>query len=515
MLVTRYSRLAVATVLTLVLALCLSVASGQNKVKLKQAKNLKSGRLPDGERFQRLVGEVIFTQGKTTIYSDSAHLYKKKNSLTAFGKVRIAEGDSVNITGKKLEYDGDKRLAKFRGNVVFNNGDMTLYTDNLDYSRPANIAYYFNGGKLVDSANVLTSWTGNLNIATDLASFKTNVKVVNPEHTMYADSLKYNSKTKMIYFVSKTTVINKDSSTFVYESGVHNTSTGVSMVKSGTAETEDYIITGDRYDMDAARNIAKVRGNVVMKHKKEDLVIHGEASDHDNNTGITKIFNNAYLAKVADNNDTLFMRADTLVSIDHKDPLQRRLLAYNSVRIYKSDLQGVADSVVYKSADSTIYFYKKPVLWSNENQLSADSIRMLIKHNTIHQVILLANAFVISADSLLNFNQIKGRKMTADIVNARINRVLVEGNGESLYFALDEKTNLLMGVNKSVCSNIIIRFKEGRVNNLTFLVKPEASFIPTHQLKKDELTLKGFSWKLKEKPTRKDVVPVKATAGSQ
>jgi hypothetical protein len=96
--------------------------------------------------------------------------------------------------------------------------------------------------------------------------------------------------------------------------------------------------------------------------------------------------------------------------------------------------------------------------------------------------------------------------MTADIVNSKINRVLVEGNGESLYFALDDKTNMLMGMNKIICSNIIVRFKEGRVNNLSFYVKPEANFIPPHELKKENLTLKGYSWKLDEKPTRNDVV---------
>jgi len=57
-----------------------------------------------------------------------------------------------------------------------------------------------------------------------------------------------------------------------------------------------------------------------------------------------------------------------------------------------------------------------------------------------------------------------------------------------------------------ICSNIIIRFKEGKVNNLTSYVKPDAKFIPPHELKADDKTLKGFSWKGKEKPKRSDVV---------
>jgi lipopolysaccharide export system protein LptA len=497
--------------LTVVLLLTLLAAPSfnlhaQKRVKLKQADLAKGGR-KDGERYDRLLGNVIFTQNKTTIYCDSAHFFKKKNSLDAFGNVRITEGDSVTITGRKLEYDGDSKLAKMRNNVIFTKlATATLYTDFLDYARGSNVAYYFNKGKLVDSANVLTSNRGYYNVNNNIATFKDRVKVVNPDYTMHADSLRYNSNTKVIYFITKTTVINKDSSTFVYERGVYNTATKVSDVKKGTGESTEYMIVGDDYDLDAARNIGKVRGNVIMTHKQENLRIFGQASDYFKNEGITKVYNKAYVAKVTDDNDTLYMRADTLVSIDNEDPKKRRLLAYHNVRIFKKDLQGLADSLEYRNADSTIIFYKKPILWSDGNQLTADSVRLLIKNNTISKIFLRQNAFVISTDTLLNFNQIKGRRMTADITNNNISRVYVEGNGESLYYALDDKTNLLMGINKIICSNIMIRFKEGRVNNLSFYVKPDANFIPPHEIKKDQVTLKGFSWRAKEKPSREDVI---------
>jgi hypothetical protein len=119
---------------------------------------------------------------------------------------------------------------------------------------------------------------------------------------------------------------------------------------------------------------------------------------------------------------------------------------------------------------------------------------------------LVDNAFVISQDTLQNFNQIKGREMIAEFADRKINRVIVRGNGESIYFALDEEDQAFMGMNKIICSNITIRFKNGRVNNLSFYVKPEARFIPPHELKKDEKILKGFEWRADNKPQRKDVV---------
>jgi hypothetical protein len=169
-------------------------------------------------------------------------------------------------------------------------------------------------------------------------------------------------------------------------------------------------------------------------------------------------------------------------------------------------MQGVADSIEYRAADSTIFFYRNPILWSQGNQMTADSISMLIQNNTVSKVFLTINAFVISQDTLLHYNQIKGRRMTAELANGKINKVTVIGNGESIYYALDEKNTSMMGMNKIVCSNITIRFKDGKVNNLSFYIQPDAQFIPPHELKKEDKTLKGFEWKAGQKPIRSDVV---------
>src|SRR6187431_1101424 len=106
----------VAVLMCMVLGAHIAIA--QKKVKLEQADKLKGGETKD-EKFQRLLGNVILTQNKTTIYCDSAYLFKKRNFVEAFGHVRITEGDSVTITGKKLEYDGNTKTAKLRKEVVF------------------------------------------------------------------------------------------------------------------------------------------------------------------------------------------------------------------------------------------------------------------------------------------------------------------------------------------------------------------------------------------------------------
>lgn len=501
--------------LVVILAFFLSLVSSSSlyaqrarPVKLKNSDALKGGKTASGENFNRLIGNVVLTQQNTTIYCDSAHLYKKTNTVEAFGKVRITEGDSVTVTAQSLIYEGNKRLAKLRRNVVFTKlATATLYTDFLDYDRIKNTAHYFNSGKLVDSVNTLTSVKGYYNVATNLSSFKKEVIVNNPDYTMTSDSLQYNSATKIIYFVAPTTVVDKDSSTFVYERGSYDTQQKTSVLEKGKGESEAYTITGKSYSIDDVRKIYRVRGDVVMTSKEDNLIIYGQASDANKLKNITKVFDRAYLAKITDEGDTLFMRADTLVSVDNKDPKKKRVLAYGNVKIFKSDLQGIADSVEYRVADSTIVFYQQPVLWTDDNQMSADSVSMQIENNAIKRIYLKTNAFVASEDTIIHdFNQIKGRKMTAEFQNQKLHRVLVDGNAENLYFAIDEKDNSLMGMNKIICSRILIRFKEGRVDTFSSYVKPEAQFIPPHELEDGDRRLRGFNWQAQKRPLKKDVV---------
>ncbi len=492
-------------------AASLSPGWAQTQVDIKQANFLEGGKR-NNELYQKLIGNVIMTQNTTTIYCDSAYFFKTTNRVEAFGHVKIADGDSVTITSRRLEYDGNEKLAKLRGNVVFTKlKTATLYTDFLDFDRIKNEAFYFNGGKLVDSVNVLNSRKGYYNINTNMMSFKKDVDVKNPDYTMQSDSLQYNSRTKIIYFRSSTTVINTDGDRFDYEGGEYNTTNKLSDLIIGTLDTKSYSVKAVSFDLDDRTKFYKLRKNVVMVSKEEQLIIYGDAMDYDRKNGISKVYNKAYFAKILGNNDTLFIGADTLVSIESDDASKKQILAYNNVKIFRTSMQGLADSLEYRALDSTVYFYTKPILWSDGNQITADSMRLQIKNNKPFKMFMNGNSFVISKDSLLNFNQIKGRKMTASFSNSAISRVVVEGNGESIYFALDEEDQSFMGMNKTVCSNITIRFQNGQVNNLTFYTNPDAQFIPPHELKEDDMQLRGFSWLENLRPTRSDVVQVPQT----
>jgi lipopolysaccharide export system protein LptA len=491
-------------------------ANAQKRVRLKQA-DYSKGTVRDGVRSDWVIGNVIFTQNQTTIYCDSAQIFKRENSVQAFGNVRITDGDSVTVTAQRLRYDGNKRIAFLRNNVVFvKMGTATLYTDYLDYYRNLNEARYYNGGRLVDTTNTLTSRKGYYNVNTNMASFKTNVVGISPEHTLKSDTLQYNSKTKIIYFRDITNVEDKEGKTAVYEQGYYDTNQKTSDLHKGTIQTPEYEMRGDKYFLDDLRKFYRAKENVAMTSKEENTTLYGDDGEYDRRSGIAKIYGHAYVAKVTDDDDTLFLSADTLISIESQDPSKKRVIGYPNVRIFKSDIQGSADSLVYFPSDSALVLYNKPVLWSGDNQMTSDTIRITLVKQNIDKVYLLSNSFVISQDTLLNFNQIKGRRMVAHFRGKNIHHVDVSGNGESIYYALQEeekdldsvrvKITFMAGMNKLICSNMKINFTRGEIDNVSAYVKPDASFIPPHELTKDVQRLKGFVWRPEERPLRKDVV---------
>lgn len=490
--------------MTLMLA-CGYLQAQRNIVNLKDA-DVIIGGVKDGQRIERVIGNVVFVQNETTIYCDSAIFYRGKSQVEAFGKVKIVE-DSITITANKLEYDGLTRIARLRQNVVFTKlATATLYTHFLDYDRNRNLAKYFNGGRLVDSINTLVSNKGYYQVNYDLASFKQNVVGTNPDYTLKTDTLQYHTGSKVMYFHALTTITDTDGNIFYYESGQYDTNTKLSRFAKGKFETADYTLDAERLFLDDALKIYRARGNVIMTSKEEELTIYSDDSDYFKGEGYSKIYGNPLVAKRTSEGDTLYLKADTLVSIESEDAAKKRLIAYRNVKIYKEDLQGVADSLVYFFQDSLIILYKKPMLWTQGNQLTADTIRMLIHNNTIDKLLLTSNSFVIAEDTIGYYNQVKGRRMTAYFDGGSINKVLVEGNGESLYHAIEENTNLLMGINKIICSNMLILFREQRVYQINFYVKPDARFIPPHELKQNDKTLTGFVWRAREKPNRAQVV---------
>jgi lipopolysaccharide export system protein LptA len=480
--------------------------SGQqvDRIKLEQADYLENGS-QDGERFDKVIGNVLFSQKETRIYGDSAFFYKQKNLVKIFGKVRILEGDSITITGGELIYHGNLKLAQMRKNVVYRDPSMTLTTDFLDYDMAKHLAYYFEDGRLVTEANTLTSKKGYYDSDARYASFKDSVKLRNVDYLVEADTFQFNTVTEVAYFLGPTVITSKNGTILNAEDGgIYHTREDRSNFSGAAIETPKYLLYGDELFGDKNEGYYTATSNVSLVSKEEDVIIIGDYGKYWKEQGITKIYGNALMKKIFVE-DTLFLSADTLINIEDSIPSNERLLAFNTVRIFKPDLQGKADSLSYRLADSLIYLYDDPLLWSASSQMEADTISIVMSNGRIDRMYLDTNAFVTSLTVEEYYNQVKGRNMIAYFKESKLHQVDVNGNGESIYFELEEEDSLIMGMNKVMCSNMRLKFKDQKISDITFY-SPDGSFIPFHEIKPENTKLDQFSWRSYERPTLQSVL---------
>jgi len=137
--------------------------------------------------------------------------------------------------------------------------------------------------------------------------------------------------------------------------------------------------------------------------------------------------------------------------------------------------------------------------------MEADTISVLMLQQQIDKMFMDSKAFVTSLAVEDYFHQIKGRKMIAYFTNSALEQVDVNGNGESVYFELEEEDSLVVGMNKVVCSDMRLKFKDNNITKITFY-SPDGSFVPFHEIKSDDQKLEDFMWRVDERPSRYSVV---------
>ena len=478
---------------------------------------------------RQFLGNVSFSHRGAILYCQSAIQNETINRLEAFGKIRIVQGDTLTITGDTLYYDGNTRFARVLGKkVVLTDKKVTLTTRVVEYDIQHNRAYYPVRGEIVQDSSILRSEKGYYNTRSKIFNYKENVEIINPKYTITTDSLQYNAKSKIAFFKAPTLIKSKDGDIVANAGSTYNTETQQSNFKGRSKIiNEDYTLTGDTLNFDQKTESGIAKGNVELVSKKDKIILNGNTGVRDGKTGFTKIMGNALMRNTAER-DTLYLSADTLYAYESKDSVQiktdtltknkknegaaakiEKLIAFGNVKVYRSDMQSRCDSLLYDLKDSVIHFFSKPILWSVQNQSEADTIHVYMKNQRVNRMYMINQGFVIARDTAQNFNQIKGRKITALFNDqTRIEQVIVDGNGESIYYALDDK-NRLIGVNRVECSKMNMRFKENQINRISFLGKPDSKLVPPAELTNDTNRLDGFNWRDKEKPTKEEILGLK------
>ena len=89
------------------------------------------------------------------------------------------------------------------------------------------------------------------------------------------------------------------------------------------------------------------------------------------------------------------------------------VLAYHRGRFFKQDMQGVADSMVFVERDSMLYLFRKPIVWSEERQVTGNRIDVHFNDSTSDWAYLPEFGLISEHVDEDFYNQIYGKEIKA------------------------------------------------------------------------------------------------------
>ena len=494
----------------------------ENKLFLEYAKTMEANEFshPDyiiltSDKARKK--QVQFRKEGMFMYCDSAHFYEKTDSIEAFDNIRMQQGDTLFVYGSYLCYGGNDGIAELFDNVKLVNRDVTLTTECLEYDINEGYGHYYNFGKIVDSHNTLTSLDGYYFSDTKESEFYDGVVLENDKYTITTDTLVYNTQNHTAQIVAQTLVLS-DSNEIHTHSGFYNTETEYAELfdRSLVVSKDGITITGDSLFYDRNTGLGRAVGNMVVTDTVNKSIIDSDFGYHDEKAHVTFATGRAR-AREYSQGDTLYLHGDTLRSFVEYDSIPdtlgivridtvRILTAYPKVRFFRSDMQGLCDSMSMAQRDSIMRMYEHPVLWSENRQITGNEIYVHYKDSTADWAHLPDFGFMVEQIEDIYYNQLKGKEMKAYFVNKQLRKLDVSGNVETLTYPQenDSTYNKLMTCESSFMTLLMKENEKNKVEKMNMWPDVNGRVIPLFLAKTSQLYLRDFKWYNILRPTDPD-----------
>jgi len=446
----------------------------------------------NGKSVRKLIGNVQIKHDSTLMFCDSAYQYETENRIEAFSNVKIIYSNQATITSDKLDYDGNTKIAIVSSRVVLTDDKTVLKAPSLIYHRNGNYGYYDNGGVLTDAKNKLTSKKGYYYTDHDEARFIEKVVLVNPEYTLRSDTLSYMTKTEMAVFQSDTYVNTPDSAKMFTKKGYYKTKERqIHLQNKAWYQDSTYRMEAQEIFYDDTTDNGWATCDIHLWNKDTTLQVFGDQSIFHKKTKEAWLWENPYAIHFM-KEDTFTLFSDTMYVVNDSLAKNRKFIAFPSSIVHSRQMQSLSDSLVFDLQDSTLTFFKKPIVWSEVNQLTGDTIKVWLKNQEPDSIHVSGAGFMVSKEDSVGFNQIKGLEISGKFKNNDLFYLWVIGNSESIYFAKDGPEYI--GMNQSVSQEIEVFLLENKPQRIRFHQKPENVLIPMKDVMGSPVKLDGFRW---------------------
>ena len=490
--------------------------SAGNRVFLEHADKLFKQTT---DSFMILTGDVVFTKGPMIMKCDSCHYFADTESMNAFGNVSMEQGDTLFVYADELNYDGPAEIATLSANlgkkVRLINRNVELQTDIFVYDLGLDLGYYEVGGTLTDPSNRLTSQYGEYTPSTKEANFYTNVHLNSRNETdtldIYSDTLYYNTITHIAELHSPSEVVNARGTIYT-RLGIYDTDSNRTTLfdRSLIVTSQGHTLTADTIFYDRNAGYGEAFGHMVLTDTAHQAELHADYGYYDELADSSFCTGNAIIKEYSQGDtlylhgryintarrlDTLKVAADTLTGTPAHIRIDTTHVAvlYPRVRFFRSDLQGVCDSMRFTQTDSMLRMYINPVVWNEERQIFGNIIEVHVNDSTIERAILPDQGFTAEHIEGDHYNQLSGKEMVARFENGELRYLDISGNVEIITYP-EESDSTINKIVNAESSFLSATFRGRTTEKITMWPQTTGAVTPLFLAKRGIYFLPKFKW---------------------
>lgn len=188
---------------------------------------------------------------------------------------------------------------------------------------------------------------------------------------------------------------------------------------------------------------------------------------------------------------------DTEPSSDaHRQPTDSMwhfAMAYPRARFFRTDIQGVADTIIFTEIDSILRLKRLPVAWNEERQVRGDTIIVHLNDSSADWAHIPGHAKLMEHVEEDFYNQLHADKMMMWFADGTLRRLEAEGSVETIMLPQEDDSTFNRLVNAE-SSYLTIDMTDRNLDRLKMWPEVSGTVTPLFLVKNSQKLLPGARW---------------------
>lgn len=482
-------------------------------------------------------GDTLFIYGDTLKYDGTFEIADLYGNY--YNPARLINRDDT-LESEIVSYDMKQELGYYTTRGILYSGDNRLESDEGEYSPASKDANFYGNVILIskrpDDTLTLVNDSLYYNTETNLAMFFVPTVITNKDGRIDSREGMYNTRTDKAELFEHSVVTTSRGSTLEGDTLFYNRKKGIGEAWGNMAlidTVKQSQLNGDYGFYDEFADSAFVTGRAVAKEYSEGdtLFVHGRyltsvrrinilsrviavdtvystaqaITTHPDSlafSGLVDTIDIRYnITQIADTSQTFEEPIYTL--IERREEYQDSthiISAWPRVRMFRSDIQGLCDSLVFTQSDSLVRMYHHPIVWNEDRQIFGNLIELHVNDSTVESATLPDFGFMAQHIEDQFYNQLTGKVMKAWFENGSLHRTLIEGSVEGIVYPEENDSTINKLVNFQTAN--LEGFFDGQVmKRMKLWSQTTGEAIPLYLAKYTDLHLPQFKWYEGLRPT--------------